>query len=294
MSANTFAQGLSIIFASKSFAKDYTIAERATGPPARTLLLQAGLLSESIHSDSDYTILDNACGTGVVTAALYETFKGKEGKLNLVCGDFSAQMVEFVKERILHLEGLKAEARELNGQALSVPSNHFTHVLTNFGFQSFPDSLLGLRESVRVTKPGGTIGITTWINAGWVPAFRIAVSRIPGAPPSLPDPLPFMLQPGRWFDASWIRQQLEEISEVDPATIRIEEHEFTLLLNGEEEIRQLIMPMAGMLGIFTMQWSKEEQDACGNGRLVEAVVQAIIEEPHLVWRSLITTAQKRM
>jgi SAM-dependent methyltransferase len=116
MSANTFAEGLSKAFASKSFVKDFTIAERDTGPSARALLFQAGLQSESIHSDSDYTILDNACGTGIVTVALYETFKGKEGKLNLVCGDISASMIESVKERILHLEGLKAEALELNGQ----------------------------------------------------------------------------------------------------------------------------------------------------------------------------------
>lgn len=136
--------------------------------------------------------------------------------------------------------------------------------------------------------------MTTWINPGFVPAFRIAVSRIPGAPPSLPDPLPFMLLPGRWFDALWIRQQLEEISEVDPATIKIEEHEFTISLNGEEEVREMFTMLAGLLGIIMMQWSKAEQEACGDGRLLEAIVQAVMEEPHLVWRALITTAQKRI
>ena len=116
MSANPPAEGLSKAFASNSFVKNFTIAERVTGPSARALLLQAGLQSDSIHTDSDCTILDNACGTGIVTAALYETFKGKEESLNLVCGDISASAVESVKERIPHLEGLKVEARELNGQ----------------------------------------------------------------------------------------------------------------------------------------------------------------------------------
>lgn len=277
-------------FADKNIAKNYSQVERATGPPAQALLRQAGLLSPS---ESSYEILDNACGTGVVTAALLEAFKGKEGHLKLVCGDFSPQMVEAVKERIAQIDGLDAEGKELNGQEMNVSSNRFTHVLTNFGFQTFSEPLLGLRESIRVAKPGGTIGMTNWINAGWVPAFRLAVSRVPGAPSSLPDPLPFMTRTNQFFDASWTRHQLETISEVDPTTIQIAEHSFTMALENEEEIRAFVTPMEGMLRVFTSDWSEGEQKACDEGRLMEAIIQAIIEEPNLVWKSLITTVHKR-
>jgi len=202
-------------------------------------------------------------------------------------------MVEVVKERFAQIDGLDAEAKELNGQAMNVPSNRFTHVLTNFGFQSFPEPLLGLRESVRVVKPGGTIGMTNWMSAGWLPAFRLAVSRIPGAPPSLPDHLPFMTRTNQFFDASWTRQQLEAIPEVDLATIQIEEHTFTIALENDEKIRAFVTPLQGIIPIAMIGWSEEEQKACGEGRLMEAIVQAIREEPNLVWNSLITTARKR-
>ncbi|GLB44709.1 putative methyltransferase required for the conversion of demethylmenaquinol (DMKH2) to menaquinol (MKH2) [Lyophyllum shimeji] len=281
---------LAKFFADKNIAKTYSSAERATSPPARALLLQAGLHSPG---DGSYEILDNACGTGVVTMALIQAFKGKEEQLKVVCGDFSPRMVEAVKERISQVDGLQAEARELNGQAMEIEQNRFTHVLTNFGFQSFPEPLSGLRESIRVAKPGGTVGMTNWITAGWVPAFRLAVSRIPGAPSPLQDPLPFMTRTNRFFDVAWTRQQLEAIPEVDPTTIQIEEHTFVTTLKSEAEISELVTPMEGMLSVFTSDWSEEEQKACGEGRLLESIKQAVREEPDLVWKSLITTVRKR-
>ncbi|KDR72318.1 hypothetical protein GALMADRAFT_213330 [Galerina marginata CBS 339.88] len=296
MSSTAVAQGLSEFFSSKSAAKNYEIAERATGPPARALLQQIGLSPGSDWTDSEYRVLDNACGTGIVTATLYEMVKGKdmEGRFIVVCGDLSGPMVEYTKERTAQFEGLEVAARELNGEALDLPSSHFTHALTNFGFQSFPNPISGLRELIRVTKPGGTIGMTNWIDAGWTSAFRVAVSRIAGAPRTLPDPLPFMVRNGKLFDVSWTLERLEEIQEVDNATIQIEEHSFTMVLKGDAEVNRFIQPLEGLLHVFTLDWSREEQEACGNGKLLEGIRQAILEEPNLVWRSLVTTAQKRI
>ncbi|KAF5379851.1 hypothetical protein D9615_005827 [Tricholomella constricta] len=292
-SDTTAAQDLNKFFAGKDIAKNYESAERATGPPAEAMIRQAGILSGLDNEDAELEVLDNACGTGVVVVALHKALAGKDGRLKLVCGDFSPQMVESVKERIAQMEGIDAEARVLDGQAMDmIAADHFDYVFTNFGFQSFPEPLKGLRECVRVAKPGGTIGMTNWVKAGWLPAFRVAISRIPGAPTSLPDPLPFMTRTGRLFEASWTRQQLQEIPDVDAATIQIEEHSFTMELKDREEIRAFMQPLEGLFDVFTWQWSEDERKACGEGRLVEAVVQALIEEPTLVWESLITTFRK--
>jgi len=289
MASNNLAQEITKFFADKDVAKNYAAAERATGPAAQALIRQAGLVPDD--KNTNFEVLDNACGTGIVTSELYETFKGKEDHLRLVCGDFSAQMVESVKERIKKMEGLNAEAKELNGQAMDVPSNHFTHVLTNFGFQSFSEPLLGLSESVRVTKPGGTIGMTNFVKVGWLPFLRRALSRIPGAP-SLPDPLPLLARPGKWYEQAWTRQQLEAIAEVDPTTIQIEDYSFTTVFKDEKDIRDFVAAMKGMISILVSQWSEAEQKAC-EGKLVEAVVRAMIEEPTITWELLITTAHKR-
>ena len=129
-STDSIAQGLKDFFNSKSIVKDYATADRATCPPARAMLHQAGLSSASLRADgkydSEYEVLDNACGPGVVTALLYEELKevrsagGERGGVNVnvkvVCGDLSAPMVESMKERLGSFEGLEAQALELNGQ----------------------------------------------------------------------------------------------------------------------------------------------------------------------------------
>ena len=53
-STDSVAQGLKEFFNSKSIVKDYATADRATGPPARAMLHQAGLSSESLRADVKY------------------------------------------------------------------------------------------------------------------------------------------------------------------------------------------------------------------------------------------------
>jgi ubiquinone/menaquinone biosynthesis C-methylase UbiE len=91
-------------------AQLYEGAENITGPHARLLLEQAGLSK----TQSPLVILDNACGTGVVSSYLYDSDLldvGTKDNLQLTCGDFSESMVQAVKERIerSHWKGAKAQ-----------------------------------------------------------------------------------------------------------------------------------------------------------------------------------------
>lgn len=77
----------------------YKKAEKVTGPHARLLLEQAGLR----EAPGPLVVLDNACGTGVVSSLLYDSdLLGTSAKENLqvTCGDFSEVMVQAVRERI--------------------------------------------------------------------------------------------------------------------------------------------------------------------------------------------------
>lgn len=76
----------------------YKTAQIITGAFAKTLIENAGLLNPG---QDHLTILDNACGTGVVTASLHDMLDQTiKDRMELTCGDFSEQMIKSVRERI--------------------------------------------------------------------------------------------------------------------------------------------------------------------------------------------------
>ncbi|KAJ7097156.1 S-adenosyl-L-methionine-dependent methyltransferase [Mycena belliarum] len=162
----------------KFSSEDNVRMEEYTSPPARAMLVQAGLLPSAPESA---LVLDNACGAAIVTSLLFEAL-GKTSGLRVVCGDLEEAMVKTAADRIAH-NGWNAEARVADAQALPFPDNHFTHNMMNFGIQMIPDIPLVLKESFRVLKSGGKVGITTWTAPGWVTSLQ---SVFPSwAPPPL-------------------------------------------------------------------------------------------------------------
>lgn len=80
----------------------YSSAERVTAIPAKALLVQAGVISSDgaiVHSEKKRSILDNACGTGILTSLLFNLEAKSEG-LEVLCGDIAESMVESVKQKI--------------------------------------------------------------------------------------------------------------------------------------------------------------------------------------------------
>lgn len=95
----------------------YKNAEIITGPFAKALIQQAGLLDPSTHSQ--LIILDNACGTGVVAAAVHDLLDSSTKKrMKLTCGDFAEPMLQAVKERIEENGWVNTEARLVDAQVL--------------------------------------------------------------------------------------------------------------------------------------------------------------------------------
>ena len=74
-------------------------AEALTGPFALQLVRQCGL--DSADGSKELVILDNACGTGIVTHHIYGVLSpAAKAKLQVVCGDLSPWMVKSVQARI--------------------------------------------------------------------------------------------------------------------------------------------------------------------------------------------------
>ena len=100
---------------STDIANKYRAAEVITGPFAHHLVKQCEL--DRADGSQKLVILDNACGTGVVTLNLYETLSpAAKANLHVVCGDFSPGMVKSVQERIEQNGWVGASAKVVDAQ----------------------------------------------------------------------------------------------------------------------------------------------------------------------------------
>lgn len=107
------SQGTAEMWSDPNVASKYRGAEHITGEYAKCLLLQAGLPNwHTSEPKKPLIVLDNACGTGMVSENLWEMLDepAKEG-LRLVCGDISEGMVKHVQKKIEEQGWHGADAR---------------------------------------------------------------------------------------------------------------------------------------------------------------------------------------
>jgi ubiquinone/menaquinone biosynthesis C-methylase UbiE len=116
---------------------------------------------------------------------------------HVVATDISPVMIERLMARA-RLAGLSnLQGRVMDGHNLELEDNIFDVTASQNGVSIFPDMLRGLREMVRVTRPGGKIlvvafGAPTRVEflTFFLAAVRVVVPQFDGLP-SDPPPLPF-------------------------------------------------------------------------------------------------------
>jgi ubiquinone/menaquinone biosynthesis C-methylase UbiE len=99
------------------------------------------------------------CGSGTGSTALLAARKiGAQGKITLF--DLSADMLDVAKTK-LRSEGLDGKATFQTGDMAQLPfeSNTFDVVLSTYSLCPLYDPAKGALELLRVTKPGGKIGV---------------------------------------------------------------------------------------------------------------------------------------
>lgn len=69
--------------------------------------------------------------------------------------DLSPNMLKQAKRLLADDPKEHVTLQEMDAQDLDFPDNHFDEVVATFVFCSVPDPILGLKEALRVTKPGG-------------------------------------------------------------------------------------------------------------------------------------------
>ena len=136
--------------------------------------------------------LDVAAGSGAL--AIPAARQGAK----VLAADQSSAMLDLLEARA-RKEGLEVDTRMMDGHALELKDNSFDMAGSQFGVMLFPDMPKGIREMVRVVKPGGRVLLLAYGDphkieflgflAGAVQSVRPRFS----GPPMDPPPLEFQL-----------------------------------------------------------------------------------------------------
>jgi demethylmenaquinone methyltransferase/2-methoxy-6-polyprenyl-1,4-benzoquinol methylase len=125
----------------------------------RTWWRRAARTFRHILTRSDARILDLCCGTGDMTFALRRQSEKSGSKI--LGADFSRAMLQRARAKSGPAANDVASPNWIEADALSLPfaSERFDLVTSAFGFRNLADYDAGLREIVRVLRPGAECGI---------------------------------------------------------------------------------------------------------------------------------------
>jgi SAM-dependent methyltransferase len=171
-------------WASGSYA---TVAERLVDDvPPRHLL-------ERVSIEPGMDVLDIAAGTGNVA------IRAAQLGARVTALDLTPELFERGRERAAEA-GVEVEWVEGDAEDLPFEDGRFDRVLSTFGIQFAPRHEVAAREAVRVTRPGGTIGLINWTPQGHIGrVLKAAGSRLPKLPV-------FASPPPLWGDEAHMRE----------------------------------------------------------------------------------------
>lgn len=148
----------------------------------------AARLADAAQLRPGQTVLDVACGTGVVAReALARVAPGGS-----VAGlDPDAGMLAVAQRIAPHVDWKRGAA-----ESIPFPDRSFDAVLSQFGLMFFADRQRAIREMLRVLAPGGRLAVAVWDSLENVPAYAAEVKlvqRIAGARAADALRIPFQL-----------------------------------------------------------------------------------------------------
>lgn len=126
------------------------------------------------------SVLDVACGTGIVTLSAAHAV-GADGHVLGV--DLSGQMVDAGRRRAEALGLSNVSFERMDAEQLDLPDASFDVALCSLGLMYAPEPEQAMREMRRVLRPGGRIVIAVWgerSRCGWASVFEIVDAEVIG------------------------------------------------------------------------------------------------------------------
>lgn len=149
---------------------------------ASRIVLVSELLAATADLHAGWRVLDVACGNGNATLAAARSGATAIGV------DYVPALLESARERAV-AEGLDAEFRDGDAEALPFGDDEFDAVLSVFGTMFAPDHRRTAAEMLRVAKPGGRIALASWTPDGFIGQMFGVVARYVAPPAGLASPL---------------------------------------------------------------------------------------------------------
>ena len=243
-----------------------TTNERVTGPPGVEMLKLA-----NITQQTDLEILDLACGGGIISSELIATPSLKIKRI--VAGDLDDQMLTFTSDKrdaILksspNSNWSRVETQKMSQTSLPLPDATFDYVFNNFGVFFHPDEKATLTETLRVLKPNGVEGLTSWkAIAWWAEVADPALAQYLPEAPKLPAPGGLFPTKG-WNDPEAIPVKLEQAGFRD---VKVSEYKFKPKVEAEPFAQATAFLVQS---IAKRVWSEEVYGKYG-GQIETALVQ---------------------
>ena len=140
-------------------------------------------LMERVAIEPGMEVLDIAAGTG--NAALRAARLGAR----VTALDLTPELFERGRERAA-AAGVEIDWVEGDAEELPFEDGRFERVLSTFGIQFAPRHEVAAREALRVTRPGGAIGLINWTPQGLIGRILKAVGATLPKPPGYASPPP--------------------------------------------------------------------------------------------------------
>jgi ubiquinone/menaquinone biosynthesis C-methylase UbiE len=140
---------------------------------ASRIVIVAEQLVDHADLHAGWRVLDIATGSG--NAAIAAARNG----CDVVGIDYVPALLERGRERAA-VEGLELELLEGDAEALPFADASFDAVVSVFGTMFAPNHSQTASELLRVTRPGGTIGLVSWTADGFIgELFRTTAKHVP-------------------------------------------------------------------------------------------------------------------
>jgi len=173
-----------------------------------TLQIAGESLCEAVDLRAGERVLDVAAGNGNATLAAARRFA------DVVSTDYVAHLLDKGRERAA-TERLPVEFRVADAENLPFDDGSFDVVLSTYGVMFAPNQRRAASELLRVTRPGGRIGLANWTPEGFIgQLFKTIGQHVP--------PAPGLKSPALWGTETY----LVELFGPQAADIQVERKDF--------------------------------------------------------------------